>query len=299
MSCVLTLIADPARRKLSAAAVEAVRTALAAGGAEAGPSDWLAEAEACDLPFAGLDPEAAERLAREALGDFPADVAAQPVAGRRKALLVADMESTIVEQEMLDELADAVGLRAEISEVTARAMRGELDFEESLRARVAKLTGLSVRDLEKAAERMTFVPGARTLVRTLTAHEVPCTLVSGGFTIFADLVAEACGFAEVQANVLEIEEGRLNGLVQEPILGRAAKLRALETACANLNVTPAAACAVGDGANDLDMLNAAGLGVAFRGKPAVRAAARFALDVGDLTGLLYYQGYRKDAFAAA
>jgi phosphoserine phosphatase len=299
MTYVLTLLAAPGRRPLSAAAVDAVRTALSAGGAEVEPSDWLAPEEACDLPFEKLEPEAAERLAREALEDFPADLAAQPQAGRRKRLLVADMESTIIAEEMLDELAEAVGLRAEIAEVTARAMAGELDFEEALRARVGKLAGLSVRDLEQAAERMTFNAGARTLVRTLEGAGTRCILVSGGFTVFADMVAEACGFSDVQANVLEIEEGRLNGLVREPILGREAKRRALESACASLQITPAAACAVGDGANDLDMLNTAGLGVAYRGKPAVRAAARFALDVGDLTGLLYFQGYRREEFAAA
>ncbi len=299
MTHVLTLVADPARRPLGETAVAAVRTALAAGGAQVGPSDWLSPEEACDLPFAALDPQAAERLAREALDDFPVDLAAQAQAGRRKRLLVADMESTIIGQEMLDELAEAVGLRAEIAEVTARAMAGELNFEAALRARVAKLAGLDARTVERAAERMTFNPGARALVRTLERTGMPCILVSGGFTLYAEAVAEACGFSGVQANVLEIEAGQVTGRVREPILGREAKLAALESHCARLGIAPAAACAVGDGANDLAMLNAAGLGVAYRGKPAVRAAARFALDVADLTGLLFFQGYRRADFAEA
>ena len=299
MSLVLTLIADPSRRKLSAAAVEAARTALTAGGAKVGPTDWLSPEEACDLPFEGLNPMDGERLVREALGELPLDLAAQPQAGRRKALLLADMESTIIGEEMLDELAEVVGLRAEIAEVTARAMAGELDFEEALRARVGKLAGLPLTELEKAAERMTFNRGARQTIGTLAAAGIPCTLVSGGFTIFADLVAEACGFSAVYANHLEIEKGAVAGRVQEPILGREAKRQTLERLSADLGVTPTAACAVGDGANDLGMLNAAGLGVAYRGKPAVRASARYTLDVADLTGLLFYQGYRREDFADA
>ncbi|WP_119165094.1 phosphoserine phosphatase SerB [Algihabitans albus] len=297
MAFVLTLIADPSRRKLSAQAVDAARTALTSGGGNVGPSDWLSPDEACDLPFEGLSTLDAERLVREALRDLPVDLAAQPLAGRRKALLLADMESTIIAEEMLDELAETVGLRDEIAEVTARAMSGDLDFEEALEARVAKLAGLPLGEVERAAERMTFNPGARSLIRSLRAAGVPCILVSGGFTIFADLVAEACGFSAVRANVLEIEAGKLSGGVHKPILGRKAKLDALERLSAELSVTPAAACTVGDGANDLAMLNAAGLGVAYRGKPAVRAAARYALDVADLTGLLFYQGYRRADFA--
>lgn len=299
MTHVLTLVADPARRPLGNAAVDAARTALSAGGGSVGPSDWLSPDEACDLPFADLPPESAERLAREALDDFPADLAAQAQAGRRKRLLVADMESTIIGQEMLDELAEAVGLRDEIAQVTARAMAGELNFEAALRARVARLAGLDAKTVERAADRMTFNPGARTLVRTLEATGVPCILVSGGFALYAEAVAEACGFSRVQANVLEIEAGRVTGRVREPILGREAKLAALEAQCARLGIAPEAACAVGDGANDLAMLNAAGLGVAYRGKPAVRAAARFALDVADLTALLYFQGYRRADFKDA
>ncbi len=298
MSSVLTLIADPARRKLCAETVETASAALRAAGATLAPADWLAPEEACDLPFAELAPPAAERAVRDALGALPLDLAAQPVAGRRKGLLIADMESTIIGEEMLDELAEAVGLRAEIAEVTARAMAGELNFEEALRARVAKLAGLPLTTVEQAAERMTFNPGARVLVRTLEAAGVRCALVSGGFTLFAEPVAEACGFSSVQANLLEIEAGALTGRVREPILGREAKLAALQAHCARLGIAPEAACAVGDGANDLAMLNAAGLGVAYRGKPKVRAAARFALDVADLTGLLFYQGYRRADFAA-
>jgi phosphoserine phosphatase len=286
MTFVLTLVAP----ELSKQAVEAARGALeGAGGA-----DWLSEREACDLHFSGPDPLTAEQRVRAALDATRLDLLAQPVAGRRKALLLADMESTIIEQEMLEELAESLGLRREITEITERTMRGELDFEASLRRRVAMLEGLPAVRLEEAAERMTFSPGARTLVATLKAHGVRCALVSGGFTVFTEMVAQAAGFHEQQANRLELGEGHLTGRLIEPVLGRAAKRQALERLCGEMGIAPEAACAVGDGANDLEMLDIAGLGVAWRAKPALRERARARIDYSDLRAILFFQGYRAD-----
>lgn len=220
----------------------------------------------------------------------------------RMRLLVADMESTVIEQEMIDELADCVGLRDQISDITDRAMRGELAFEEALRERVALLAGLEERQLVQIySERATLMPGADTLLRTMKAHGAYCALVSGGFTVFTERVARRLGFDEHQANVLEIENGRLTGRVAEPILGRAAKRQALERIAGRLGIPLSETLAVGDGANDLDMLAAAGLGVAFRAKPMVREATRsmpngVVIDDGDLTELLLLQGYRRNSF---
>lgn len=292
MSLVLTMMADPAGRKLGDGDVLALRDVLRALGCVVGEADWLAPGIACDLPFEGAEPETAEGVTREALGQAPFDVAAQPLAGRRKGLLIADMESTIIAEEMLDELAETLGIRDEIAAVTAAAMRGELDFESALEARVAKLAGMPVDVLEAAAERITLNPGARSLISTLARAGVPTALVSGGFTVFTGKVAVLCGFDSHQSNQLESAEGRLTGRVLKPILGREAKLEALRRLAREQGLDESGVCAVGDGANDLAMLRAAGLGVAYRAKPAVREAARFSLDHADLTGLLYMQGYR-------
>ncbi|MEX0921877.1 MAG: phosphoserine phosphatase SerB [Rhodovibrionaceae bacterium] len=294
MASVLTLIADPAKRNLSAAQAAAVAEAL-----KAETPVWLAEDLACDIFFADGDLAAAETRARAALDGAPLDLAAQPAEGRRKRLLVADMESTIIQQEMLDELAATLGLRAEMAEITARTMAGELDFEASLQARVARLEGLPLARLEETAEDMTFMPGARTLIATLRAQGCVTALVSGGFTSFAELVAEACGFDHVQANRLLDDGKALTGRVAEPILGREAKLAALRDFAAEIGCELKRTAAVGDGANDLAMLEAAGLGVAFRAKPRVRAAARFRIDHGDLTALLYLQGIAEEDFREA
>ncbi|SME91341.1 phosphoserine phosphatase [Tistlia consotensis] len=299
MSFVVTLLADPLGTPISDAEVEEARGTLGRAGAEPGRPDWLAPGIACDLAFAGLAPEAAETALRVAFDGRPIDLGAQPLAGRRKRLLVADMESTIIAQEMLDELAERLNLRAEISAITERAMRGELDFEEALAERVARLAGLELATLEAAAAAITLNPGATELIGTMKAGGAETALVSGGFRYFAEPIAAALGFDHCRANSLEIEQGRLSGRTLGPILGREAKLQTLNELLAARGLAADAACAVGDGANDLAMLRAAGLGVAYRAKPVVRAAAPFRLDHADLTGLLYLQGYRRDEFVSA
>ncbi|HLS69459.1 MAG TPA: phosphoserine phosphatase SerB [Kiloniellales bacterium] len=301
MNYLVTLVADAQRPCLEQRHVEHLLGLLVAAGAEAGTPDWLAEGLACDVPFvaADLDPAALEETLRGALATEPLDLAVQPAAGRRKRLLVADMESTIIEQEMLDELGDLVGKRAEIAAVTERSMRGELNFEEALRERVALLAGLTEEDILRIGNRITLMPGAKTLVATLQQDGVYCALVSGGFTSFADPLGKQLGFDIVRANLLELEDGGLTGRVVPPILGRDAKLTILLELCKRLEIAPAAAAAVGDGANDLAMLQEAGLGVAFRAKPLVRRSARFRLDHADLTGLLFLMGYRAEEFVTS
>lgn len=233
---------------------------------------------------------------------FDINLVADDLAYTRKRLLVADMESTIIEQEMIDELADYVGRRDEIEKITASAMRGELDFEAALKERIAMLAGLESAVLDEVYDkRVTLMPGAETLIKTMKANGAYCALVSGGFSVFTERVARRLGFDEHQANVLEIENGQLTGRVHEPILGRAAKCQALERIVQRLDLQMAQTMAVGDGANDLDMLAAAGLGVAFRAKPRVQEAARAlpngaVVNHGDLTALLHLQGYRASEF---
>ncbi len=295
MAFVVTLIAG-LEGELSEGTVAAAGSALAGAGARTGAPDWLAPGWACDLPYSGLDPSAARAAIRPELQGAALDWAVQATAGRRKALLVADMESTIIGQEMLDELADALGLRDQVAGITARAMAGELDFIRALEQRVALLAGLPATALDEAAGRMTLNPGARRLVATMKANAAHTVLVSGGFDVFADRIAAECGFDEVVANRLEMLDGHLTGRVVPPVVDRAAKLATLERLVRARGLTPAAACAVGDGANDADMLRAAGLGVAYRAKPPARAAADAAIDHGDLTALLYLQGYRGQGY---
>lgn len=228
---------------------------------------------------------------------LPVDFAIQPAEGREKKLLIADMDSTIIEQECLDELASFAGLREEISAITERAMRGELDFEGALKERVAMLKGLPVATLQQTLDEcLSLTPGALTLVETMNERGAMTALVSGGFTFFTHRIAQATGFQDNQGNVLCTNGDHLTGEVEEPILGREAKREALQTHCTFLGIDPSEAMAVGDGANDLAMLDLAGSGVAFRAKPAVAAAARFAINHGDLTALLYLQGISAKEF---
>lgn len=242
--------------------------------------------------------EAARLAAAEAIEGVAVDACVQSAEGRRKRLLIADMDSTIINVECLDELADFAGVKAQVAEITERAMRGELAFEGALRERVGMLKGLELDALQRAYdERVRLNPGARTLVRTMAAHGARCLLVSGGFTFFTSRVAAAAGFHDNRANTLGEADGRLTGTVGEPILGREAKLSALREETAALGSTPAEALAVGDGANDLAMIEAAGLGVAYRAKPIVAAQADAKVDHADLTALLYFQGYAAADFA--
>jgi phosphoserine phosphatase len=292
---VLTLIAAAAPRLDDA--VGALGERLHALGATIGAVDWLAPGRACDIFYDGLATDLADAGARHLLAaEFPhlaADVVVQPSAGRRKALLVADMESTIIENEMLDELAEFLGLRDEVSEITRQAMNGEIDFAAALTARVALLAGMPAARLDEAAARIRIMPGAAALVATMRAHGSHAALVSGGFTVFAGPVRQALGFDSAAANELIVENGRLTGTVREPIVTRETKLAVLKNLAAERGLPLSACLSVGDGANDLPMLEAAGLGVAFRAKPAVAARSRIRIDHCDLTAVLYAQGYRE------
>ncbi|WP_439814640.1 phosphoserine phosphatase SerB [Zavarzinia sp. CC-PAN008] len=288
MSNILTL-AGPG---LSPGLAERVRAAV--GGA---PLVWLGS-HACDMVVNDVVP-VIEDGARHALKGASVDLLAQSLAHRRKKLLIADMDSTIITCECLDELADFAGVKAEIVAITERAMRGELDFSAALRARVAKLQGLAESALEQCyAERVRLNPGASTLVRTMAAHGAATALISGGFTFFTERVARLAGFAEHRANVLDAADGALTGTVAEPILTGEAKLAALNELVAHHGLDMAEAMTVGDGANDAPMLAAAGLGIAYRGKPVAQAAARARLDHADLDALLHFQGYRTSDFVS-
>ena len=268
---------------------------------------WLGDGEAWECSIlVETKEQAAEALTivRERLAGRRVDINMVPSGkARRKRLLVADMESTIIEQECLDELADFVGKRLLIASITERAMRGELDFEAAIKERVSLLKGLDAEVLEKLyKERVTLMPGATALVATMKKHGATCALVSGGFTYFTLRVAQRLGFDIEQANTLILDKGKIKGTVGEPILGREAKRAALERISGEKNIAPAETLAVGDGANDLDMIRVAGLGVAFRAKPKVREAAAelpngAVITHGDLTSLLYLQGYRREEFA--
>ena len=296
--CVLTLIFAPAAAALAEVAVDIAAAALQRLGAHVEPRVWLAPGIACDLGFDGLDVDQADAAARKALGDrFGAvaiDLVAQPAEGRRKRLLLADMESTIIANEMLDELADILGVGPEIAEITRRAMNDEMDFATALRARVALLKGAPESALAVAGERIRITAGAPALVATMRAHGAYAVLVSGGFRFYTRPIAAELGFDLEIANDLLVEDGRLTGFVSEPIRGRDAKLSALKRIAAEHGLPLAATLAVGDGANDIAMIEAAGLGIAFHARPAVAAGARRRIQYNDLTAPLYAQGYRAE-----
>ena len=286
---IATLIAS--NGGLSSADLDIARDALAGIGAVPAAPAWLDQGVAVDLPFGRAD-RAGARAALEGL--LPGvDVVVQPTADRAKKLLVADMDSTMITIECIDELADYAGIKPQIAEVTERAMRGELDFEAALDARVALLKGLGAGAIDRChAERVKLMPGARTLIRTMKAHGARTVLVSGGFTVFADRVAEAIGFDHALSNRLGLADGVLDGTVARPIVGSAAKRETLLAERHSLGLAPSQTLAVGDGANDIPMIEEAGLGVAYHAKPKTAAAADARIEHGDLTALLYAQGYK-------
>ena len=285
---IATLIA---KERLSQGDIVAVADRLRAAGVEPGDPAWIEPEKACDLPFRGE-----RRAARDAVeGALPGiDAVVQPGSGRRRKLLAADMDSTMISVECIDELADFAGVREEVAAITEAAMRGELDFEAALDARVALLRGLDEAVIDRCREeRVRLTPGATTLVATMRAQGAWCLLVSGGFTRFADPVGAAIGFDEVASNRLGTAAGRLTGSVDKPIVGAAGKRAAMLAAAAARGIGIEEALAVGDGANDIKMLEAAGLGIAFGAKPTVAAAADGRIEAGDLTALLYLQGYSR------
>ncbi|MFD0982351.1 phosphoserine phosphatase SerB [Tropicimonas aquimaris] len=290
---VTTLLTNPVRPRLEPAAIEALRTAWGGGAAV-----WLAPGAAAEFPMEAL-PENRWQVWEDmqALG---IDLVVQPAEGRRKRMLLADMDSTMIGQECIDELADEAGVGARVKEITARAMNGELDFEGALRERVGLLKGLPEGVIAKVlAERITYTPGGRELIATMKANSGYAALVSGGFTAFTAQVAAGLGFDEHRANTLLVENGVLTGVPSEPILGREAKVAALKEITARLGITAADVLAVGDGANDLGMLELAGAGVALHAKPSVAAQCDIRINHGDLTALLFIQGYSVDEFVEA
>lgn len=296
MTYVATLISNPAAPALDDTIVRRARRSLFA----AQEPVWLDPGIAAEIVFApGIDSDArglSDHL-RSVIGSDPIDVVVQRTGPRRKKLFIADMDSTMIGQECIDELADFAGLKAHVAAITERAMRGEFAFEPALRERVALLKGLPVSVVETViTERITLTPGGRTLVQTMRKHGALTCLVSGGFTLFTDRIAKMVGFDENRGNTLAIAGGKFEGIVGEPILGREGKLATLLDLTARLGITLEETMAVGDGANDLAMIERSGLGVAYHAKPAVAAAAHARIDHGDLTALLYMQGYKRDEF---
>jgi phosphoserine phosphatase len=293
MSFVATLVSNPNNPAVDDDTLARVAKVLGASS----PPVMLNPGVAGEVTFDTTDEKQSEAAIREALAGAPIDVFVQPIDGRRKRLLIADMDSTMIRQECIDELAAELGLKDHIAAITERAMRGEIEFEPALRERVALLKGLAISAIDTVLNtRIQLMPGGRTLVQTMKANGAYCALVSGGFTHFTGAVAALIGFDENQANVLIEEDGTLAGIVQEPILGKDAKRRRLEELVAEKNLAFSQTLAVGDGANDLAMIERAGVGVAYRAKPAVGAAADMRVDHGDLTALLYLQGYASGDF---
>jgi phosphoserine phosphatase len=293
MAFVATLVANPSNPVLTTALAEEAAAAVDASGLY-----WLADGVACDIALKdSANPDWQEALLRGVIGDAPIDVIVQNAETRRKKLLIADMDSTMIGQECIDELAAEVGLKDKVAAITARAMNGEIAFEPALTERVALLKGLPLSVVGDVIEkRITLTPGGPELVATMKAKGYYTALVSGGFTVFTGPIAATLGFNENRANTLLEKDGHLTGVVAEPILGKQAKVDALVEITTRLGISTADALAVGDGANDLGMLHLAGAGVALHAKPMVSAQVKIRIDHADLTALLYIQGYRKTDF---
>ncbi|MGV0818005.1 phosphoserine phosphatase SerB [Martelella sp. AMO21009] len=294
MALVATLVANPSNPVVTEDLVSRL-----SGAVRTERTNWLASGIAADLMLSeSADGAAAESALRAAIGDLPVDVVVQDAATRRKKALLADMDSTMIGQECIDELAAEVGLKDKVAAITARAMNGEIEFEPAVRERVALLKGLSIGIVDEIIEkRITLTPGSMELIATMKANGGYAALVSGGFTVFTSRIAAMLGFDENRANILLEDGGKLTGHVADPILGREAKVEALHDVAAKRGITVADVMAVGDGANDLGMIKLAGSGVALHAKPKVAAEASIRIDHGDLTALLYIQGYRQEDFA--
>ncbi len=297
MSFILSLIAGSTTHTIEEAAVDSLLRQI---NVSHSGIDWLDPGTACDVHLPkeiALTVSNLLESVRETLAGAPIDVNVIPAADRRKRLLIADMDSTMIGQECIDELGDVAGVGDQIRDVTRRAMRGDIEFEAALRDRVSKLAGLPARAIETVIQdRITFTPGGRTLVQTMKASGAYCALVSGGFTQFTGYVAAECGFDMHQANQLKVRDGELTGEIIEPALGRNAKVETLYKLISSHGIYLTDVIAVGDGANDIGMLQEAGMGVALHAKPIVKAAADMRIDHGDLTALLYLQGYRRSQF---
>lgn len=291
---VATVMANPEVSPLLEHDMHTVVDALQANGAIIEDVIWLAEDEACDIFFAVLPLKEASDMLEHLLVEVPFDCVVQSAQGRKKKMLISDMDSTMIEQECIDELADFAGIKDKIAAITERAMNGELDFKEALRERVAMLEGLSEDVLQEAYNKhITLMPGGAELVATMKAQGARCILVSGGFTFFTIRVADALGFDVQEANILEVSGGKLTGKVQEPILDKEAKVNALRFHAEECGIRTSEILAIGDGANDLPMLLEAGLGVAYHAKPHVRAQAQAKINTCDLRAILYIQGYNQ------
>lgn len=287
---VVTLLTSPDIKALDPALVENLRNAWGGGDAQ-----WLSPDEAAEFAISAV-PENQWDVWKD-LQILGVDLIVQPVNGRRKEMLLADMDSTMIQQECIDELAAEAGVGTYVSEITVRAMNGELDFEQALIERVGLLKGLDASVIDTVLiNRITLMPGARTLLATMKSNGAYTALVSGGFTAFTTDIADKLGFDENRANTLMIKDGKLTGQVALPILGRDAKVAALHEISQRLGIIPDQVMAVGDGANDLGMLELSGAGVALHAKPAVAAQCDIRINHGDLTALLYLQGYSRDEF---
>ena len=289
---VATLLTHPDHPVLERVTVESLRNAWGGGDAV-----WLDPGVAAEFPLQAVP--ANQWDVWQALQALRVDLIVQPAEGRKKRLLLADMDSTMIEQECIDELADEAGVGARVADITARAMNGELDFEAALTERVGLLKGLPEQVIDHVIrDRITLMSGGKVLLATMKAQGAYCALVSGGFTAFTAKIAAVLGFDENRANTLLVAEGKLTGQVALPILGKQAKVDALHDICARLGITPAQALAVGDGANDLGMLALAGTGVALHAKPSVAAQCQVRVNHGDLTALLSLQGYAREEFVS-